>query len=236
MNLEAHASTYYRAALVGLVYLEQQRPTGRRFGVDADLRWKGFAGHLTTADRLDLLVRDADAQWPGSMGARRIFRLHGVAEDDAFGAEWGGLEPVRAEELWREVTRAAAPSGLRAALDAMAGTLGITLSRFDVAQIGALDPSRRIVVAGPSAIAALAESFVGKPGLDWADQVVCIATSPAARQIAMFCAAALDSAQMGVVLAAGEPHTDGRFGVGAHVLSDDAAPEDREWALRVMGG
>ncbi len=57
--------SYYGAALVGLLAIEARRPTGRRVGSEADARWQAFRGDLTTANRLDLLIRDADAQWPG---------------------------------------------------------------------------------------------------------------------------------------------------------------------------
>lgn len=45
---------YYRAALAGLRYVESRRPSGRRFGENADALWKNFAGELTVGDRLDL--------------------------------------------------------------------------------------------------------------------------------------------------------------------------------------
>lgn len=51
-------SAYYRAALRCLQFVEQRKPTGRRFGPDADARWSQFEGELTTADRIDLMVRD----------------------------------------------------------------------------------------------------------------------------------------------------------------------------------
>src|SRR5690606_36252944 len=62
--------TYYRGALTALRFLEERQSTGRRFGPDADLRWASFRGHLLDLDRVDLLIRDADAQWPGSLGPR----------------------------------------------------------------------------------------------------------------------------------------------------------------------
>jgi hypothetical protein len=96
--------SYYGAALVGLLAIEARRPTGRRVGSEADARWQAFRGDLTTANRLDLLIRDADAQWPGAFGARTVFSPRGVFDDDAFGPGWEGLDPVVAEELWREVT------------------------------------------------------------------------------------------------------------------------------------
>jgi hypothetical protein len=65
------SSAYYRGVLTALRFLEQRRPTGRRFGPEADLRWSSFRGHLLDIDRVELMVRDADAEWPGALGARR---------------------------------------------------------------------------------------------------------------------------------------------------------------------
>ncbi len=39
------------------------------------------ARHLTTADRLDILLRDADAHWPASFGARNVFEVASLRWD-----------------------------------------------------------------------------------------------------------------------------------------------------------
>lgn len=207
--------SYYRAALAGLRFVEQRTPTTRRFGADADARWRAFQGDLTTADRIDLMLRDADAQWPGAFGARTVFDLHGTAEDEAFGANWSPLDPVDAEELWRALP---SPLGIEGALSAAADAWGLTLSTFDVGPVNASD---QLVVAGPSAIAACIRTFASTPALDWADQVVCVASSPAHRQLAALGAALLNSTKPTV------------FGPGKGrraLVSDDAAPADLEGA------
>lgn len=111
---------YVEGALRLLQFVETRRPTGRRFGADADARWNGFKGDLATADRIELMIRDADAEWPGGFGARTVYALPGVAEDEPFGAHWEGLDPVAAEELWRRVKTEPAPSSLGATLTAIA--------------------------------------------------------------------------------------------------------------------
>jgi hypothetical protein len=56
--------------------LRARRPTGRRFGTEADARWNGFHGSLTIADRLDLLVRDADAAVLNATKPTRVLTHH----------------------------------------------------------------------------------------------------------------------------------------------------------------
>jgi hypothetical protein len=170
-DTEIHA--YYAAALSALRFVEARQPTGRRFGPDADARWSSLRGELTTADRLDLLIRDADAQWPEAFGARTVFATRGVAEDEPFGASWEPMPAVDAERLWRAALGEEAINEPRAVLDAVARAWGLTLRAFDPCEIGANDAP---VVAGPSAIAATIEAFAGRSDLDWAEQVTVVAT------------------------------------------------------------
>lgn len=55
MNTQA----YYQAALTGLHFVQARQPTGPRVAPEADARWSRFAGELTTADRVDPLLREA---------------------------------------------------------------------------------------------------------------------------------------------------------------------------------
>jgi hypothetical protein len=84
------AEHYVDGALRLLQYVEARRPTGRRFGADADARWSSFRGDLETVDRIELMIRDADAEWPDGFGARAVFAMQGVAEDEPFGSQWEG--------------------------------------------------------------------------------------------------------------------------------------------------
>lgn len=222
--------TYYRGALTALRFLEERQSTGRRFGPDADLRWASFRGHLLDLDRVDLLIRDADAQWPGSLGPRRVFDHEGVAEDDAFGDAHEPLDPVIGAELWREALAAPAPPNLSLALSTIASLWSLPLTPVEPPSI---QPSTRLVVAGPSAIVALAEAFEARADLDWADQVAIVATHPGARQLAAFCGAALNVTKPTVLLAA---DTSPELSLSGRALftSDDAAPEDRAWATTLI--
>ena len=228
MPSEAEIRSYYEAALAALRFVDVQS-NGGRFGKDADIRWKGFRGHLQDVDRIDVLLRDADARWPGSMGARRVFNRQGVSENDAFGKGWSPLDPVAGADLWREVSGAKPPPALADALANMAAVWKLPLSSHKPAPV---QPSSRLVTAGASAVVALAQSFVGRDDLNWAQQVVVVASDPATRQLAAFCGAALNVTNaMPVLLAVNEP---GDFKGYAIEVSSDAAPGDASWAKQVV--
>lgn len=215
---------YYQAALGALAYIEGRQPTGRRFGREADARWSSFKGDLTTADRIDLLIRDADAQWPSAFGARSVFAKHAVAEDEPFGADWEPLDPVDAEEMWRARVQASSPSSPGQTLEASASAWDLSLSPFDPGAIGAAE---KLIVAGPSAIAATIVAFHEGADLDWVDQVTVVATPPAHRQLAALAGALLNATKPARIFTAEAATAQ----PGARlVLSDDATDEDAEKA------
>ncbi len=214
-------TSYYSAAVRALRYLEARRPTGRRFGPDADARWHAFRGDLTTADRIDLMTRDADAQWPEAFGARTTFAERAGAEDEPFWSAWVPLDPVDAETLWRAQLAAPAATDLQRLLHAIAAAWDIRLAPFDP---GPVDPADALVVVGPSAIAATLLAFErGGRDYDWAEQVVIVATPPGHRQLA-----ALGGAMLGI----GRPvrivtATEALPRPGRLIASPDADPADR---------
>lgn len=221
----ADLRAFYVVALAGLRFVEARRPTGRRFGAEADARWTGFRGDLTTADRLDLLLRDADAEWPGAFGARVTFAEPAVAEDESFGPAWPGLEPVDAEEVWRTSLSSAEPKDLSDLLSAWSAAWGVKLSPTEVGPVSTVD---RLVVAGPSAIAAVLGAFVGRSDLAWAEQVTIVATPPAHRQLAVVATAVLNDTKPTVVVTHGQAHAlTGRTVISADASSDDAATARR---------
>lgn len=213
---------YYRAALQALRFVESRRATGRRFGAEADALWSSFRGDLGTSARIDVLLRDADTEWPGAFGARSVYDLGGVAEDEAFGAAWQPLDDVDAEALWRELRDQEPPSTPADALAAMARAWDLSLGPVEV---GAVGPTDGFIVAGPSAIAALVAAFAGGQDLDWSAQVTVVATPPAHRHLAAAAAALVNVTAATRLFAAGQP-APGR--PGARVLvSADADPTDR---------
>jgi hypothetical protein len=213
---------FYEASLRALRYVEARSSTGRRFGPDADAMWRTFRGHLTAADRIDLLLRDADVEYPGAFGARVAFSLRGVGEDDAFGSSWQRLPPTDADTLWRRFLAEPVAADPSAAISACASALGISIRPRELPKLTA---NTRLLLAGPGAIASVAAAFANERDLAWADQVTCVATPPAHRQLAVLSAALL-GAKPTVLFAAAESlpasaHFDHRL------ASDDADAVDR---------
>jgi hypothetical protein len=213
--------SYYRAALAALAFLERTRPTGRRFGADADARWSAVRGGLSAGDRIDLLVRDVSAEFPASLGARAAFDFGSVAEDDAFGRDWPGLDGVTAERLYREVAGSAA-SDVASTLAAMAGAWSVTLAPVEVPGV---DARARFVVAGASAIAALATAFARSPDARWSDQVVVVADAPVARQLAAVVPALLNQPGS-TALGRSSEAVPASFGNAHVVVSPDASADE----------
>lgn len=222
---------YIEGALRLLQFVEGRRPTGRRFGPDADARWSGFRGDLETVDRIELMIRDADAEWPASVGARLVFGLPGVAEDEPFGSQWQGLDPVAAEELWRKVKAEAAPATVADTVRAMARAWGQTLAPHEIGAIGAND---RLLLVGASSIAAAIEAFAVGTALDWCDQVTVVASAPAERQVAAAATALLNAQRPSRVWSAAEA-ASAKLDRGARlVASRDAAPGDLDAATQLL--
>ncbi len=211
---------YHQATLAALRFAEARNPSNRRFGPDADALWKAFAGDMQTTDRIDLLIRDADAQWPGALGPRTVFHNQGVAEDDPFGPAWQPLDPVDAEKLWREA--ASVPASVDELLGELAKAWHFDLQAFDLDEI---KPTEKLVVAGPSAIAAAIRAFANDKDLDWVEQVVCVASPPAHRHLAAIAGMILNVTKRAEILHASE--TTGVSRGRRLILSDDADPEDR---------
>ncbi|MBL9101055.1 MAG: hypothetical protein JNL82_08865 [Myxococcales bacterium] len=232
--------SYYLTALTALRFLDA-RTNGRRFGKDADARWKSFAGDdpedrapgrlriLTDLDRIDLLLRDADAQWPGAFGARTVFDLPEVAEDDSFGAEWDPeVQPSGEAErrpsidgtaLWKQVMGAPAPADIPELLRCLAAIWEIPLSTHPLSPPR---PGTRWLLRGAGATASAIQAFATSPDAVWHTQVLVVAEPPLAddagprqqrqrsfaRQLAALAAALLDQPARTRLLRAAPPPSE----------------------------
>lgn len=221
--------SYYHATLVVLHHLEARNPKGRRFGREADARWSTFKGELLTADRIDLLIRDANVEWRGAFAARTAFDLRTIAEEDPFGPSWPGLDTVAAEDLWRECQAATAPATADGALLAAARAWGISLTMVRPPEI---DPADTLLVVGPSAVLALVRVFNAASSLEWESQVNAIATQPSHRHLAALAGAICGSMSTTFV----DPSATARARGWKLFTSDDADPRDLAAARALAGG
>jgi hypothetical protein len=212
---------YYAAALAALRYAEERAPTGRRFGKEADAAWRAFRGNLTIADRIDLLLRNADSEWHSAFAARAVFALQEVAEDEPFGPGWEPLSSRAGDELWRELTGAKPLRNVKEALRQCAEAWGLSLKRVAMEPLRA---SHKVVLVGPSAIAAYCAHFAEEPSLVWSRQVTCVATPPAHRQLAFVAGALVNSTEPARVVTAHE--ATGLKRAGHVVASSDADEAD----------
>ena len=172
---------FYRAAMAGLRFLDGT-DTRQRFGEDADAHWKGFAGHLRTQDRIDLLLRDAAVRWKAAFSPADVFQLSGLATDEPFGPDWQGINEDQARKLWRD-SGDLAGGNLDAHLEGVLTPWSL-LPLDTGPNVGDLTPATRLLVHGPAAIIAVAKAFAGQSGLSWASQVFVLADDPSDRHLA----------------------------------------------------
>ena len=221
-------SAFYGAAVLGLRALDARESTPRRFGSDAEARWKQFAGALGAGDRVDILLRDATGTWGAAFSPSECFGFFGLADDEPFGPDWSGIDDKTAKLLLADLD---AP----ATLEYIADGLGVKAASIPVPPITS---STKLVVAGGTAIVSVAKAFTANKALSWTDQVVVVADKPAWRQLAGLAAVLLGArgrttlvrpaeGAESVLRAAGFAHID------AAVVSPDAEPEAAELARKV---
>ena len=183
--------------MLGLAMLEAragqgQQGGGRRFGPDADARWRAFRGGLQDWHRIDVLVRDAAVRNPAGFAPRVIFDLPALADDEPCGPDWPGVEPVEAAGLLRQAGEGP-PRDALTALEAAATAWGLRPARPPVTATADIRPATRLVLAGAGAVLAVAAAFAGRPELDLADQAVLVADDPGTRQLFGLALASLNS-------------------------------------------
>jgi hypothetical protein len=221
---------FYGAAVLGLRALDARERAPRRFGPDADARWAQFAGALGLGDRVDILLRDAAGTWGPAFSPSDCFGLFGLAEDEPFGPDWGGIDDRIAKKLLSDTS-------VSATLDGVAAALGLKATPV---AFPALTPSTKLVVAGGAALVAVAKAFAENSALSWTDQVVAIANHGSFRQLAGLAAVLLGARGRTVIIRPGADAEGGLRAAGfahldAAVVSPDAEPEAAELARKVGG-
>ena len=223
-------SAFYSAAVLGLRALDARETTARRFGPDAEARWAQFAGALSAADRLDILLRDAACTFGAAFSPAECFGLFGLAGDEPFGPDWDRIDSPSAKRLLSDM-------GDAVTLDQVASALAVEAIPLGVPP---LTPSTKLIVAGGAAVVAVGKAFADNRALSWMDQVVVVAALPAFRQLAGLSAVLLGARGRtalvrptvdadGVLRSAGFGHLD------LAVISPDAEPEAAEFARKVGG-
>jgi hypothetical protein len=229
---DAQTDAFYRAATLGLAWLDARESSPRRFGPAADASWRNYAGvpaDLTDLDRLELLLRDAASLYPDAFSPRVVFALHGLTDDEPFG-QWDrtpapGLarDAFRAQgTLTRDVTTL-----LRDAARAWSRPVGV------VADLPPVGPTTRVLAVGAGALIALATRFAQDRALSFREQVLVLTDDPAVRHLAALAALALGSLRApGCVSTTAEPAelTARRVLVSA----DDATTDERAAAERLL--
>jgi hypothetical protein len=223
-------SAFYGSAVIGLRALDARESTPRRFGPDADARWTQFAGALGVGDRIDILLRDAAGTWGAAFSPSECFGFFGLADDEPFGPDWGGIDDHAAKRLLAEPD---AP----ATLEHIAYGLGVKAASVPVPPV---TPSTKLVVAGGSAIVSVAKGFAENRALSWTDQVVVVADKAAWRQLAGLAAVLLSARGRTALVRPTEGAENGLRAAGfahldAAVISPDADPEAAELARKVGG-
>lgn len=182
---------FYDAAVLGLRFLDARSGAARRFGPDANARWKLFAGHLLPRDRVDLLLRDAAVRHPLGFAPRAVFNLMGLAADEPFGPDWPGPDPASTHRL----LEAGSSNGFDpvASLAEAANAWRVARTELPQDTFTDLSPGSQVLVSGASAVLATARVFATRGGLDFADQVTLVTTRPAERQLFGLAAALLDT-------------------------------------------
>lgn len=223
-------SAFYGAAVLGLRALDARESTPRRFGTDAEARWTQFAGSLGVGDRIDILLRDAAGTWGAAFSPSECFGFFGLADDEPFGPDWGGIDDPAAKRLLAE-------PDTPVTLEHIARGLGVKAASVPVPPV---TTSTTLVVAGGTAIVSVATVFAENRGLSWTDQVVVVASQAAWRQLAGLAAVLLGARGRTALIrptedaehalrAAGFAHLD------ASVVSPDAEPDAAELARKVGG-
>jgi hypothetical protein len=225
--------SFYRSAHLGLRVLDG-RGVRRRFGADADARWKQFRGDLNDADRLNLLLRDASTVAPLAFAPREVFSLPGLSVEDPFGPTWPGPRVGLAGELLRADVNG--PLDARDTFETATSRWEVSLPALDPSALPKILPSTRVVFTGLGALRALVTHFAAQRGsLDLADQLLLVSDRPVERQLfglaAVFLGTPNPPRVVPLNVSKDRLRALGVARLDSHVISDDASSAARETVL-----
>jgi hypothetical protein len=192
----SHTQTdaFYRAAVLGLGWLDTRESSPRRFGPAADASWRNYAGvpaDLTELDRLELLLRDAASLYPDAFSPRAVFALPGLTDDEPFGPWDHTPAPGLARDAFRTLPSSTRDLSafLRDVAQAWSRPLGVA------AELPSLGPTSRLLVVGAGALVSVAARFAQDRALSFREQVLVVTDDPAVRHLAALAALALGALQ-----------------------------------------
>lgn len=233
---------FYRAGFEGLRFLEQREGRGRRFGEAAHAAWRSLGGELEAADRVELLLRDAAANYPLAFGARGVFEMTWLAEDEPFGGEWPPARAGLAETLLRE-SKSGGEADAMALLVATAQHWGVPNPAVTPAltdQVARITPASHLLIAGVSAMVAVIAATSARRDLDLAEQALVLANGPAERQLWGLALLAASTRGRPRVLSLPNASVDAVRSVGLGrldfgLVGEDTTAEQRSLATTLLG-
>ena len=229
---DAQTDAFYRAAALGLAWLDARESNPRRFGPAADASWRNYAGvpaDLADLDRLELLLRDAASLYPDAFSPRVVFALHGLTDDEPFGQWDRAPAPGLARDTFRAQNAPArdVATFLRDAARAWSRPVGV------VADLPPIGPTSRVLAVGAGALVALVARFAEDRALSFREQVLVLTDDPAVRHLAALASLGLGGLRApACVSTSAEPAelTARRVLVSA----DDATTDERAAAERLL--
>jgi hypothetical protein len=233
---------FYRAGLEGLGFLEQREGRGRRFGEAAHAAWRSLGGELEAPDRVELLLRDAAANYPLAFGARGVFEMTWLAEDEPFGSEWPPVRAALAESLLRE-SKSGGATDVAELLAAAAGHWGLpkpTRTPALTDQVARITPASHFLVAGVSAMLAIITATSTRRDLDLAEQALVLTSGAAERQLWGLSLLAASTRTRPRVLSLAHASADAVRGLGLSrldfsLVGQDTTAEQRSLATALSG-
>jgi hypothetical protein len=185
------AKAFYRAALIGLRFLQLTKPP--RPDSEADIQAVEKAPYEVIIDKIDDLLSKASVMWGVAFSPAQVFMIPGLAAEEQFGPDWPLMPQAEAKTLWDEIGQLRYDTPRAAFADA-ATAWGVTLQTIETGHPD-ITPAKGVLIAGPSALATAIDIFSENKELNWARQVMVVASRPRDRQLAGLAGAFVSSSR-----------------------------------------
>ena len=220
------ARAFYRSALVAGLFLDTVGPD-RLFDADADVAWRTYGSDLPVVVRLDLALRNLAMLYPGAFAPGPLFQLPGWYDDDPWGV--GFVRPPRDELEAMFRSRGLAPSADDVLLQ-VAGHWGCSSPKAISAP---LTPTTQLLVAGPTAMLAVAAAIGKDAACDVRSQVVLVSDGACARHLLGIASALRRSSGMPRFLSSSLAGAESALPATVLVISKDASAAENAAATQL---